>query len=378
MSNNAVVITGIGMVTPLGAGREKNWEKLLYGKSAVRSSSNQGFLTARADFISGEHHTRALQLAFLATLEALQDSKLEVKSIEPQRLGLTVSVSKQILIDKAGQNLFSPEVMFQSNLGGQLANVFNIRGPRRNVVAACSTGTHSCLLGAQWIRWGLCDAVVCGASESSFHPLYVAGFKNMGVLARGAVRPFDTKREGFAMSEGSGVLVLENKANALLRGAKIYAEVSGWASSADAASQVAMSGDGSKVSASIIQAAKMACIDFPDYINAHGTATNINDRIETLAIKRAFKKNAYKLSVSSIKASTGHMLGACGAVELGITALTLRDNVMPPTLNLENPDPELDLDYVPSKAREKSITSAMSLSLGFGGQIGAIVLKKLC
>jgi 3-oxoacyl-[acyl-carrier-protein] synthase II len=369
------VVTGIGLVTPLGLGREKTWAELLNSRSAVKPVySNERNLFAQVENLNVLPQTRLLSLGFLAAAEALYESRDKYYKTDSSRIGCTVSVSKPNLLLRKDQ-LFT-EAFLTSYLNDQLRRIFRFEGPMLNVNAACASGAFSVIIASQWIEQGLCDVVLCGGVESSFHPLYVAGFKNLGVLAKTRPAPFDRKREGFALGEGAGILVLEKKASAVLRGAKIYGEISSCSMTCDAANTIAFDATGTSVARALEQCVKKAGIDTPDYINAHGTGTRLNDLMETRAIKKVFGRAAKKISISSTKAATGHMLGASGSSELGFCLLALRDNVIPPTLNLDHPDPECDLDYTPNVAKYKNLNSAVSLSFGFGGQISAICVKR--
>ena len=373
---NSVVVTGIGLITPLGIGRERSWKNLLGGLSGIAKDEEfGGVLTARVNGLDVSDEARLLSMGFLAAAEAIHDSMLMTSIHSEERIGCTVSVSKPTLITTASGKLNSSlELLDTSTLGSQLRKVFKFTGPSRNITSACATGTNSIILGAEWIKQGLCDVVIAGAAESSLSKLYAAGFDQMGVLARQAVRPFDLNREGFAMGEGAAVLVLERKDSAEFRNAKIYGEVSGWAMANDASSQVAFEESGDAIAQAVKSSLVKAGKDTVDYINAHGTATKLNDLIESRAIRKVFGVNAGMLSVSSTKAATGHMLGAGGAAEAAFCLLAMRDRSVPPTLNLFDPDPDCGLDFTPLTARRRIINSSMSLSFGFGGQIGVIVL----
>ena len=367
-----VVVTGIGMVTPLGFGRERTWRALLNGESAITpDQENPGVLSARVP-LDIPKETRLLSLAFLSTAEALFDSGIDLSLIPPDRVGCTVSVSKP--------NLYSQKDIsgnfLQNNVGEQIQRIFKLSGPVQNLTAACATGVDSVIMGAEWIKNGVADVVIAGAAESSFHPLYVSGFKKMGVLSKKGVRPFDKNRDGFAIGEGSAVFVLENKKSAMLRSAKIYAEIAGYTMAQDAKGTLEFGKDGGVIAKALKDALKCADLKKVDYINAHGTATIPNDLVETKALKKVFGKTVYKIPVSSTKAATGHLLGASGAIETAFCLLAIRENAIPPTLNLVDRDKQLDLDYVPGKARFQEVNSAASLSFGFGGQIGVIVLAR--
>ncbi|MCX5782251.1 MAG: beta-ketoacyl-[acyl-carrier-protein] synthase family protein [Elusimicrobia bacterium] len=368
-----VVVTGIGIVSPLGFGRERTWHALLNGHSAVAPDKEYpGILSARVPYLDIPNETRLLSFAFLSTAEALFDSGVDLSQIPAERVGCTVSTSKL--------NLYSENDIIgnflQSNLGMQLKKIFGLGGPTQNISAACATGVNSIIMGVEWIKNGKCDVVIAGAAESSFHPLYVSGFKKMGVLSSKGVKPFDKKRDGFAMGEGAAVFVLENKKSAMLRCAKIYGKIAGYAMAEDVNSSVAFSEDGDSIIQAIKNALKSSKLKKVDYINAHGTATQHNDLVETKAIKKVFGKIAYKILVSSTKAATGHLLGASGAIETAFCLLAIRENSVPPTLNLNEPDKKLDLNYVPNRSRFGEINSCMSLSFGLGGQIGVIVVTR--
>jgi 3-oxoacyl-[acyl-carrier-protein] synthase II len=375
---NEVAITGIGMVTPLGVGREKTWAALTASASAVTTSKlYPGILTASVEGLPFPPELRLLSMGFLAAAEAVDDARLNLHGIAAQRIGCTVSASKPNLAASDESAIPFNEAYYQGAVGEQLYRILKLRGPIRSISAACSTGTHSIILAAQWIREGLCDVVIAGAAESSLHPLYLAGFSKMGVLAKDQVRPFDTHRQGFAIGEGAGIVIVENKHHALMRGAKVYGILNGWAMANDIHMACTFSPDGQSIAGAITSVLKMSSQATVDYINAHGTATTHNDRAESLAIRQAFGHEAGGIAVSSTKAATGHLLGASGAVELGISLLALRDNTIPPTLNLNFPDPDCDLDYTPHLSRRRSISSIMSLSFGFGGQIGALAARRL-
>lgn len=374
---NKVVVTGIGLVTPLGFGREQSWEALINSKSGIKSDlENKGLLLARLENFDVPDETRLLSMAFLAGAEAVNDTNLDFMYLDPQRIGCTISVSKPNLAQFNPQSASHPDIFSASTLGKQLYQVFKLRGPLQNIKAACSTGTNSIIIGAEWIKHGVCDIVFCGSAESSIHPLYQAGFKQMGVLASKQVCPFDKKREGFAIGEGAGIIILERKDYAILRGAKIYGEIAGYAMANDISGAVSFSSGGEVIAGAIRNALKQAGLESVDYLNAHGTATKLNDLVETRAIKKALGKKACLVSISSTKAATGHLLGASGAVEFAFSLLALRDRIAPPTLNLTEPDNECDLDYTPQVPKSKQIDTVMSLSFGFGGQIGVLVATR--
>jgi 3-oxoacyl-[acyl-carrier-protein] synthase II len=258
----------------------------------------------------------------------------------------------------------------------QVSRILKLRGRVINVSAACATGAVSIIEGARLIEDGVCDAVLAGAVESPFHPLYMAGFSQMGVLAKNIVCPFDAKREGFALGEGAGVLVLERKDQAVLRGAKIYGELAGWGMSCDTSNPVSFDPSGKNISLAVKKALMMAGANIVEYINAHGTGTRLNDVIEAAAYKEVFGDDLGKIAVSSTKAATGHLLGASGAVEAAFCLLAMRENIAPPTLNLSDPDKQCRLKHVPYRAADLRMNTSMSVSYGFGGQIAALIFRK--
>jgi 3-oxoacyl-[acyl-carrier-protein] synthase II len=374
---NNIVITGIGLATPLGLGREKTWGQLLLSKSAVAPDLlNPEILTARVEGLNLAPETRMLSLAFLAAAEALSDSGLNPIIVDYTKLGCTLSSSKPNLLNSAGNKIVFSEIFLQSTVGMQVARVLRLGGRVINVSAACATGAVSIIEAARLIESGECDAVVAGAVEVPFHPLYVAGFSQMGVLAKNIVCPFDKKREGFALAEGAGSLVLERKDIAVLRGARIYGELSGWGMSCDTKNTVTFDPSGKNIALAAQKALAMSELGAVGYINAHGTGTQLNDLMETRAYRAAFGNKLYDIPVSSTKAATGHLLGASGAVEAAFCLLALRDGALPPTLNLTDPDTDCGLSHIPHRPLERNIDSAMSVSYGFGGQIAALCFRK--
>lgn len=360
MSRDPVVITGVGLVSPLGPDRESSWKALLSGGCAAVPGG------ARVP-VAETDEPRALRFARLAAVEALLDAG--VKPPLGERTGVSVSGSKPLL---DAPTVLAPEVIAQN-----IAATIGAQGPVVNFSAACATGAISVISAAQWIQEGRCDAVLAGAAESSFHPLYETGFSRMGVLSqRGKVRPFDRTRDGFIMGEGAGVFYLETASSARKRGARVYGAVSGWGAGCDARDVVRFHENGSQVSRVLSQALRRAGLppEQVDYVNAHGTATALNDALEARALASVFPGERRPL-VSSTKGATGHLLGATGAVELGFCLLALRDGRVPPTLHLE--DPETDhFDFVPGRAREAALRRAATVSFGFGGAIAAVVLEK--
>ncbi|OGR78974.1 MAG: hypothetical protein A3I11_00760 [Elusimicrobia bacterium RIFCSPLOWO2_02_FULL_39_32] len=400
-----IVVTGIGLVTPLGLTREKSWEKIKQGKSLLEEKNPQGLDQPFNDFVrfsqfqysnglkiplglkeiaikdypkffshwfsspqTKEFSHRIFPLALSCVKEALNDASLELSSLPKERVGCTVSVSKPIF----------PPFYFPDSLNQYLKKELELLGPSSNLIAACATGIHSLRLGSCWLKENLCDLVIAGSVESSLNALFISGFKRMGLLSNFPC-PFDLRRNGFMMAEGAGVLILERKKDALGRGAKIYAELKGTAIGSDTYHPTKFDSSGDSIALVLKRALENASVSIEeiDYINCHGTGTFLNDLTETRAIKTVFKKKAYTLSLSSTKSATGHLLGASASVEAGISCLSIRDNFVPPTLNLESADPECDLDYTAKQGKQKEIDCALSLSFGFGGPIGAILFSKI-
>jgi len=406
-----VVITGIGLVSPLGVGREKNWKHLLSGKNGIGHISKfdtSGFSSKIAgevkdfdplDFIERKQARKMdpfIQYAVAAAHLAVEDSSVKLALLEGDRTGVYVgsgiggigSIEKnhKILLDK-GPTRVSPFFLIATIINeasGQISIKYRTTGPNLANATACSTSTHSVGDSFRIIARGEADIMLAGGAEAPVTPLGVAGFCSMRALSvrndepHKASRPFDAYRDGFVISEGAAVLVLEELGKALKREANIYAEIVGYGTSGDAYHASAPSPDGSGACHAMKGALEDAGIDQNEieYINAHGTSTPWNDKIETLAIKKVFGKKAYKIAVNSTKSMTGHLLGAAGALETGITALCLKNQILPPTINYEKPDPECDLDYVPNKARPSEINYALSNSFGFGGTNGSLLLKR--
>jgi len=406
-----VVITGIGLVSPLGVGREKNWKHLLSGKNGIGHISKfdtSGFSSKIAgevkdfdplDFIERKQARKMdpfIQYAVAAAHLAVEDSSVKLALLEGDRTGVYVgsgiggigSIEKnhKILLDK-GPTRVSPFFLIATIINeasGQISIKYRTTGPNLANATACSTSTHSVGDSFRIIARGEADIMLAGGAEAPVTPLGVAGFCSMRALSvrndepHKASRPFDVDRDGFVISEGAAVLMLEELGKALKREANIYAEIVGYGTSGDAYHASAPSPDGIGACHAMKGALEDAGIDQNEieYINAHGTSTPWNDKIETLAIKKVFGKKAYKIAVNSTKSMTGHLLGAAGALETGITALCLKNQIMPPTINYEKPDPECDLDYVPNKARPSEINYALSNSFGFGGTNGSLLLKR--
>ena len=404
-----VVITGLGMVTPLGTGVQKNWEALCSGKSGVRritkfdpspyKSRIAGEVTdfRSADFLDKKQVRRFdifVHYAVASARMAMEDSGLKIDSNNAHRVGCITGSGlgglsmlehyHQVLVDK-GPDRISPFFipgMIANMAPGLIAIEFGVRGPNISVETACAASCHSVGESFRLIREGRADAMITGGTEAVVTPLALSGFCSMKALStrndepEKASRPFERNRDGFVMGEGAGILILEELGHALERGAPIYAELVGYGMSADAYHVTAPDPEGGGASLCMRSALDDAGLKphDVDYINAHGTSTQLNDASETKAVKAVFGDHAYKIALSSTKSMTGHLLGGAGGVAAIYTALTIRHGIMPPTINYDNPDPECDLDYIPNRAREGNVRTAMVNSFGFGGTNASLVL----
>ncbi|HWN21829.1 MAG TPA: beta-ketoacyl-ACP synthase II [Gaiellaceae bacterium] len=405
-----VVITGLGAVTPLGGDAASTWESAVAGRSGVdfiRGFDTSEFpvriaaevkefdATAVAPPKEARRMDRNVLLAVGAAQEAWRDSGIQ--DFDPARVGIVVGsaigglpgiVEQVDVLRERGPDrvspFFIPSVLVDS-ASGQIAISLGLRGPNYAPVSACATGSHAVGEAAETIRRGAADVVLAGGTESCIHPLILAGFCAMrGLVAEEedpalASRPFDATRAGFVMGEGACVLVLEEREAALARGATIYAEVLGYGASNDAHHMAQPDPDSVGVAEMMSSALERAGIERRrvGYINAHGTSTPLGDLAETKAIKQVFGDHAYRLAVSSTKSVTGHCFGAAGAIEAMMCALALHHQVLPPTINYRNPDPECDLDYVPNEAREAEIDVALSNAMGLGGHNGCVLLGRV-
>jgi 3-oxoacyl-[acyl-carrier-protein] synthase II len=411
LNKRRVVITGLGAITSVGIGAADFWQALIDGKSGIGKITRfdaSDFTTQIASEVKGFDPTqyidkkeakrmdRVSHFAIAATKLALDDSGLDLQKEDLTRVGTyigsgiggmdTLHDQFKILFEK-GPNRISPffvPMMIANMAAGQTSIAFGLQGPNSCTITACASGTNSIGDAFKVIARGAADVMVAGGTEAAISPAAVAGFCAMKAMStrndepEKASRPFEAGRDGFVMGEGSGVVILEELEHAQKRGAKIYAEVLGYGSNADAFHITAPAPEGLQAAKCMAQAIDDAGLkpEDVDYINAHGTSTPLNDKNETLAIKHLFGDHAKKMPVSSIKSMIGHLLGAAGAVECIATALTLYHDLIPPTINYENPDPELDLDYVPNTARKQVVNVAMSNSFGFGGHNASLLLRK--
>jgi len=411
MAKRRVVVTGVGMISPLGLDVQSSWKAILEGKSGVGHITHfdaTGYPVRIAAEVKGFEPTkyieqkevkkmdRFIHFAIAATEMALADSGLKVTPDNSERIGIVIGSGMgglpaieyyhRMLLEKGWKRVspfFIPMVII--NLAaGQISIRFGIKGPNLAVTTACATGNHSIGEAFRMIQYGDADVMIAGGAEAVITPMAVSGFAIMRALStrndepEKASRPFDIDRDGFVIGEGSGILILEELEHALKRGAKIYAELVGYGMSSDAYHITAPAPEGEGGARCMKMALNDAGVkpELIDYINAHGTSTKYGDELETQAIKTVFGEHAYKLCVSSTKSMTGHLLGAAGGVEAIFTVLSIYEDIIPPTINLDNPDPECDLDYVPYKPRKKEVNYAMTNSFGFGGANASLVFRK--
>lgn len=405
-----VVVTGMGMVTPLGTGVEKNWENLCAGKSVIGpvtkfdASDYKSRIAAEvsdfesSDFMDKQQIRRFdifIHYGIASARMAMEDSGLKIGPDNSSRVGCLTGSGlgglsmienfHKILLDRGPGRVspfFIPGII-PNMLPGVIAIEFGAQGPNSSIETACAASCHAVGDSYRLIKEGIADAMITGGAEAVITPLAFAGFCSMKALStrndepEKASRPFEKDRDGFVMGEGSGILVIEELNHALERGANIYAEIAGYGMSGDAhhVSAPLPEGDGAVSCMSMaIESAGLKPEDV-DCINAHGTSTPLNDLSETKALKKLFGEHAYKLAVSSTKSMTGHLLGGTGGVEAIYSVLTIKNGIIPPTINYESPDPECDLDYVPNEARKSDVKAVMSNSFGFGGTNGSLLFK---
>jgi 3-oxoacyl-[acyl-carrier-protein] synthase II len=405
------VITGLGVISSIGTGKELFWQNMLAGKSGIGRITH--FDPANFDTqIAGEvkdfdpskymdkkdarRLARFIQFSIGASKMAVEDANLAITPENAADIGVIIGSgigglqvleeNHSILLEKGPSRLspFMVPFMIADMAAGYTSIQIGAKGPNLCVVTACASGTHSIGEAFSIIQRGAAQAIVAGGSEACITPLGIGGFCAAGALStrndepERASRPFDKARNGFVMGEGAGILVLENLEFAQARGARIYAEIVGYGMSGDAYHITAPAPEGEGAARAICAALKDAALapEQIDYVNAHGTSTELNDKFETMAYKSVFGEHAYKLAISSNKSMIGHLLGASGAVEFIATILSVSQDLAPPTINYENPDPDCDLDYVPNQARKLPIGAAISSSFGFGGHNAILVVKK--
>lgn len=405
-----VVITGLGVVSPVGNDIPTFWDNLVNGVSGIDyvtafDTSEYGTKIAGEvknfnpeDFIDRKEVRRMdrfVHFAIAASKQALNNAGLNMDEVNAHRVGVyigsgigglaTLEDNHKVLLEKGPRRVspFMIPMMIANMASGYVSIHTGAKGPNSAAVSACATGTHSIGDATEIIRRGHADVMIAGGTESTITPLAFAGFGNMKALSmrndepQKASRPFDLHRDGFVMGEGAGIVILESLEHAQKRGAKIIAEVAGYGMSGDAYHLTAPAPEGEGAARAMAEALRDSGLkaEDVDYINAHGTSTDYNDKFETMAIKAIFEEHAKKLAISSTKSVTGHLLGAAGGVEAIACALAIRDGIIPPTINYETPDPECDLDYVPNVARKQDVRVAMSNSLGFGGHNASIIIK---
>ena len=410
MSKRRVVVTGLGLITPVGIGVSESWANIISGQSGIGKITKFD-CSSYPSQVAGEvknfdpllyippkdarRMDTFIQFGIAAGVEAFKDSGIEVTDTNSERIGVSVGSgigginlieSTSDVFDEGGVRKVSPFFIpgtIINMISGNLSIMLNLKGPNVSIVTACTTGTHSIGDAARMIEYGDADVMLAGGSEAAITELSVAGFSSAKALSsrnddpKTASRPWDKDRDGFVIGEGAGVMVLEEFEHAKKRGAKIYAELSGYGMSADADHITAPNMDGPR--RSIVNALKNANvnIDNVQYINAHGTSTPLGDLNETNAIKASFGDYAKKLVVNSTKSMTGHLLGGAGGIESVFTVLAIHYQISPPTINIFNQDPECDLDYCANEARSMKIDVALKNNFGFGGTNGSLVFKKI-
>lgn len=405
-----VVVTGLGAISPLGIGVEETWKRAIAGESGIGPITKfeaSGLPSRIAGEVKGfkpeEFMSRKLvsridtfiQYAVAASRMALEDAGLPTADLGPSAGviigvgmgGMGVVENYSLVLREKGWRRITPffiPMVIPNMAAGQVAMLFGAKGPNTAVCTACAAGNHAIGEAFRLVREGRAEVMICGGTESLITPLSVGGFAIMKALStrnedpRRASRPFDAQRDGFVMAEGCGILVLESLEHAKARGARIYAEIVGYGLNADAYHMTAPHPEGEGA----VRCMEMALADAGlkpqevDYINAHGTSTPLNDAAETKAIKKVFGEHAYKLAVSSTKSMTGHLLGGAGGLEAVFTVKAVHEDLIPPTINYEEPDPDCDLDYVPNEARRTRVRVAMSNAFGFGGTNAVLVFKK--
>ncbi len=409
-----VYVTGVGMITPVGVDTKSSWKSLLQGKSGIApiaAFDTEGFATTIAGESPGFDPTtyvdrkqarrldRFAQMAVGATAQAMEQAGLDLQdgSVDATRVGsvigsgiggiITLSEQWAVLHEKGPDrvNPFLVPMMLADMAPGQVSILYGAKGPNYCTVTACASGADSIGIAAAMIRRGEIDIALAGGTEAPICPIAVAGFNACMALSKrnddpeGASRPFDAGRDGFVMGEGAGVLVIESEESMVRRGATPLAELAGYGASSDAfhVTQPSPGGEGgARAMANALAEAEMEPSDI-SYVNAHGTSTPMNDRLETEALKAVFGDEAYKIKISSTKSMTGHLLGAAGGVEAAISVLAVAESAIPPTINLENPDPDCDLDYTAHHSQKGIVNAAMSNNLGFGGHNASLIFKRV-
>ena len=413
MSKRKVVVTGLGIISPVGNIISEAWGNIVAGQSGISkitrfdASTFSSQIAGEVDgfdvseYIPAKEARRMdvfIHYGIAAAIQSIKDAGIDdISNLEAERIGVNIGSgigglpmieNTDAAYHKGGPRKISPFFIpstIINMISGNLSIKYGYKGPNLAIVTACTTATHSIGHSARMIEYDDADVMICGGAESCVTPLAIGGFAAAKALSvsnsepEAASRPWDLARDGFVLGEGAGVLVLEEMEHAKRRGATIYAELSGFGMSADAFHMTAPSEDGEGAARCMMNALKNAEIDSTgiDYVNAHGTSTPLGDIAETIAIKRCFGDHAKKLAVNSTKSMTGHLLGAAGGVEAIFSVLSVYHQISPPTINLDNQDPQCDLDYVPNEAREMDINAALSNSFGFGGTNGTLVFRKV-
>jgi 3-oxoacyl-[acyl-carrier-protein] synthase II len=409
---NRVVVTGLGVITPIGNDKQTFWQSIIDGKSGADSITcfdATNFPTKIAAQVKNfdssncisqkeaRRTERFIQFAVCASKMAVDDSGLAFENQDRDRIGviigsgiggLPIMEEQTLVLYEKGPSRLSPfliPMLIPDMAAGYVSIFFGVKGPNFCCVTACASGNHSIGEAYRMIQYGQADIMITGGTEACITPLGVGGFCALKALStrndqpQKASRPFDKQRDGFLMGEGAGIVILEEFEHAKKRGARIYAEMVGFGMSSDAYHITAPQPSGDGAVRCIDAALKDAKINTEDvsYINAHGTSTELNDKIETIAVKRVFGEYAHKIPMSSTKSMTGHLLGAAGGVEFVVSALSIFNSIIPPTINYEHPDPDCDLDYVPNISRKQDVRVVLSNSFGFGGHNASVVLRKI-
>ncbi|MBU1862444.1 MAG: beta-ketoacyl-[acyl-carrier-protein] synthase family protein [Candidatus Omnitrophica bacterium] len=397
-THHTAVVTGIGLVTPLGNTKEKLLENLTKGRAAPLSEvpfdfphypSMKVFKIQESYFSEKECFLDPfIRYGLSAAKEAVTDARLDLSQCDLRRVGVVVSSSKggvatfaeAVSAYRQKSSAFNKNSFYETFSPASLSRIiterFQLRGPVKNIATACATGTHSIIEGVRMIEDGEVDFCLAGAADASIDPLMLSGYQQMGVYASDGIYPYDIRRDGFVIGEGAGVVLLERKESAQARGVKQYGEIDGYVSGQETNNVLMFDAEDDILARLFKLLVERLDDDTIDYLNTHGTATRAGDVYETQQIKKAFGSRAYDISLSSTKSFMGHLLGAAGAVECIICLLSMQHNFVPPTINYQKKDPVCDLDYTPNTMKEKHIGRAVSLSMGFGGQIGIVSMKK--
>ncbi|MBR91472.1 MAG: beta-ketoacyl-[acyl-carrier-protein] synthase II [Dehalococcoidia bacterium] len=407
-----VMVTGLGLVTPIGNQVDIAWNNLINGKSGIdyiKSFDPEEYETKIAaevkEFdpseILGRKESKRLdrfsQFACVASKEAVNHSGLDIQNEDATKIGviigsgvggiITITEQHKVLLNRGPKRVspFLVPMMLGDMASGQVSMMLGAKGPNFSTVSACATGADSIGEAYEMIRRGVIDVAIAGGTEAAVCPIGIAGFNSCMDLStkndkpQSASRPFDRERDGFLLGEGAGIVILESEEHASKRNANVIAELLGYGASSDAhhVTQPHPEGEGASRAMEMALASSKTNINEIDYVNAHGTSTPLNDKFETISIKNTFGEHAYKMPISSTKSMTGHLLGAAGAIESVISILTINNSVIPPTINYENPDPDCDLNYVPNQSIESDVSKVMTNSLGFGGHNSSLVFGKV-